>query len=207
MRVRQCPFVHFLVLVERYSVYLHRHSRHHIRRLPVHDEGIESLYVYLLVADYISRYELASAFREIKCLHGSIFYVVELPYYRFHFFQFDAEAAYLDLSVFAAYELNRSVCTVTHYVACTINALAVPFHKRLFGLFWLVEVAYTHLRTCHNQLACRAPRHTMTVLVDHKELCAIVGIADGYVRLVLINHVTAYIHCCLRGAVAVLEDI
>ena len=39
----QCLLVHLLVLVQWYGVDLHRHSRHHVRRLLVEDEVIQRL--------------------------------------------------------------------------------------------------------------------------------------------------------------------
>ena len=114
--LRQGPFIHFLVRVEGYSVYLHRHSRHHIGRFAVSDEGIEFVDVDSLVANDVGSDEL-TAVGVVEGLHGSILNASELADDRFDFFEFDTEAADLDLSVASAHKLDIAVLAVVHDVA------------------------------------------------------------------------------------------
>ena len=112
-----------MVLVQGDGLDLHRHSRHHIRRLLVEDEVVQGRDVYLLVADDVGGNELtATTTFLIKCLHRSILDARELTDHAFHLFQFDAEAPDLHLSVATAHKLDVAGWQVAHDVTSTIAA-------------------------------------------------------------------------------------
>ena len=114
-------FVHLLVLVQRNLVNLHGHSRHHIRWFLVEDEVVEGLDIDLLIADDIGCDELSCASLLIEGLNGGILDAWELTDHSLHFFQFDAEATNLHLSILASNELDIAVGQIADDVACTIN--------------------------------------------------------------------------------------
>ena len=206
LRFGQGTLVHFLVLVERYRIDLHRHRRHHIRRFLIHDEGIECLDIDLLIADDIGCNEL-TATRVIEGLHRCIFDTLELANDGFHLFELDTETADLDLSVLAADELDLAVKTIAYDIACPINAFTIPVDESLSGLLRLVEITDTYLRSGDEQFARCTPRHTVTVLIDDEQLRRIVRVTDRDVGFILIHPITAHIDRCLRRTVTVLQDI
>ena len=218
LRFGQGAFVHFLVLVERDSINLHRYGWHHIRRLLIHDKRVKRTYINLPVADNICCYELASAIGVIKGLHRSILDAVKLTDHRFHLFEFDAETANLHLTVLTPDELYRTVLTVTNYITCAIDAQAVVAgspesvfrterHKRISRLLRLVEVTYTYLRTCHQQFARCTPRQTFAALVRYIQVGRIVRVTDRDVRLVFLHPETGYIHGTLRRSVRIQQFV
>ena len=201
----QRTFVHFLVLVERDGVNLHRYGRYHVWRLAVHDKGVEGLYVNLLVADHVSGYVLASV-GVVKRLHGSILDARKLANDGFHLFEFDTETADLDLSVAPAFKLDVSVFAVTDYISGLVAAQTVPVNECLSRFLGLVEIAESHLRAGNQQFARGACGRLMAVLIDHNQLCAVVvSLADGYIGFVACDHKTADIDGALCRSVAVHE--
>ena len=84
LRLRQCLFIDFLILIQRDSVNLHRHGRHHIRWFPLHDKAIHLFYIYLIIRYNISSDKFTTPFF-IKGLHGGILNARELTYNALHF--------------------------------------------------------------------------------------------------------------------------
>ena len=152
LRCRQGFLVDLLVLVERYAVYLHRDSRHHIRRLLVEDEVIERIDIDGLVADDIRCTELTSAFG-IKRLHGDILDALELADDRLYLFEFDAEASYLHLTVTSSDEGQVSVRQIADDISGLVDTRVPGFGSKgvgdiyLFGLLRPVEISAAHLRS------------------------------------------------------------
>ena len=151
LRRRQCTFVHFLVLVERNNVNLHRGSRNHIRRFALADERIECLYVNRFVAHDI-RSDILTAVRVVKRLHRSILDALKLTDNRLYLLELNAESADLNLSVPTTDKLDISVRQVTHYIARAVATSVAPHHKGLGGLFSHIQVSATDLRTAYPQL-------------------------------------------------------
>ena len=87
----------------------------------IHDKGIESLNIDLLVRNDVRGNELASAVGIIESLHGSIFDALELTDNRLYFLELDTETADLDLSVLSSDELDRAVLAVTNDIAGFIH--------------------------------------------------------------------------------------
>ena len=122
LRFRQCPFVHFLILIQWNSIDLHGHCRYHVRRFLIENELVQSIYVDGLVADNIGSYEFPATFF-IKSLHRSILDVREFTDDGLYFFQFDTESADLHLSVTPTYKLDVSIGKVTHDVTSAVDAV------------------------------------------------------------------------------------
>ena len=202
LRGRQGALVHLLVLVQRDRINLHRGRGHHVRRFAFLDEGMERLDINLFVANDVGGDKLASVWI-VKGLNGSVFDARVFAYDGLYFLQFDAEAANLDLSVFAAHELDVAVLAVAHNVAGTIDAFAVPFHKGGSRFLGLVQVAQAHLRAGDYQFSRRAPRHLLAEAVQDKQLYVIVRFADRDVRLILVHIVAAHIDGCFGRSVRV----
>ena len=205
--LRQRPFVHFLVLVQRNSVNLHGYRRHHIGRFLVHDKGIERLGIYLLIAHHVRRDELTAALRKIERLHGSILDTLELTDDRLYLLEFDTEAADLDLTVLAADKLDGSVLAVTDDIARAVTSDSIPFYESLGGLLGVVEVSDTHLRPGYIEFTRCAPRHAVTVLIDDKELRRVVRITNRDIGFVLLDQITGYVRDALSRTIPVLEMI
>ena len=121
LRLRQCPLIHLLVLVQRYAVNLHRRGRHHVRRFLIHDKGVQRLDIDLAVAHYIGGYVLSPTLF-VKGLHGDILDAGVLAYDALHLLQLYAEAAYLHLSVPAAHKLYVAIGQVAHNVTGAVAA-------------------------------------------------------------------------------------
>ena len=177
----QCPFVHFLVLVQRNGVYLHGDRRYHVWRFLVEDEAVECLNVDGLVAHDVGCNEFSATRRllsvaiHIECLHGGILDARELTYHAFHLFQLDAEPANLHLSVASSHKLDVSVGQIAHDVARAVSPgifLLVGErigNKHLGGLLRPVQIAVAHLRTGHPQLSRRTDGQTVALCIDHVE--------------------------------------
>ena len=112
----QSLLVHLLVLVQRYSVYLHSNGWNHVRRFLLEDEVIKSLNIHLLVADDIGSNKLSSAIF-VECLHRSILDAWKLANDNLYLFEFDAEATNLHLTVLSAHKLNVAIRQIAHDVA------------------------------------------------------------------------------------------
>ena len=107
--LRQCLFVHLLVLVEGNGINLHCYGRHHIRWFLVEDEVVQSLDVYLLIADDVGGNEFSISSFLVICLYRSILDAREFTDNSFHFFQLNAKATNLHLSILASNELDITV--------------------------------------------------------------------------------------------------
>ena len=116
----QLFFVHLLILVQWNAVYLHRYSRHHIRRFLLHYEGVKGFCVHLFVSHDIGCYVFSASFL-FKGLDRHIPDARILAYHALHLFQFYAEAAYLYLSVTTTHKLHVAVREITHHIACTVT--------------------------------------------------------------------------------------
>ena len=203
----QGSFVHFLVRVERYSVYLHRHGRHHVGRFAVGDEGIKFVDVNLLVANDVRSDEL-TAIRVIKGLYGSIVDAGELADDGFDLFELDTETTDLHLSVPSADKLDISVLAVVNDVAGFVATQAVPIDEDFCGLLGLVEVSERHLRSGYVQFAVRTGRYFFAVLPHDDESRTVrIGFADRYIGFVLGHEETADIDGTLRRTIAVHQLI
>ncbi len=205
--LRQGSFVHFLVRVERYSVYLHRHGRHHVGRFAVGDEGIKFVDVNLLVANDVRSDEL-TAIRVVEGLHGSILDAGELADDGFDLFELDTETTDLHLSVPSADKLNIAVLAVVNDVAGFVATQAVPIDEDFCGLLGLVEVTERHLRSGYVQFAVRTGRYFFAVLPHDDESRTVrIGFADRYIGFVLRHKETADIDGTLRRTIAVHQLI
>ena len=205
--LRQRPFVHFLVLVEWNSINLHRHRRHHIWRLLIHDKGIKRLGIYLLIAHHVRRDELTAALRKIERLHGSILDTLELTDDCLYLLEFDTETADLDLTVLTSDELDGSVFAVTDDIARAVTSDSIPFHESLGSLLGVVEITDTHLRSGYIEFARCAPRHAVTVFIDDEELRRVVRITNRDIGFVLLDQITGYVRDALSRTITVLEMI
>ena len=105
-RLGQGTLVHLLVLVQGDGVDLHRHGGHHIGRLLVEDEAVQSIDVHLLVADDVGSNELSVSTLLVEGLYGGVLDAGELTDDGLDLFQFDTEAADFHLTVAAAHKLN-----------------------------------------------------------------------------------------------------
>ena len=154
LRFGQRFLVHFLILIQRNSLNLHRHGRNHIRRFLVHNEVVQCFDVYLLVADDIGCDKLASTFL-VEGLHRSILDARELTNDSLHFGQLDTETANLHLTVTATHELDVAVRQITHYITCPVAATKWRLHESLCSLLGTIQITSSHLRTIDPQLTRR----------------------------------------------------
>ena len=151
-RLRQRPFVHLLILVQRNTVYLHRDSRYHIRRLLFQNKPIQGFNIYLFITDDIGGNELTSSFL-IKCLDSRILDARKLTDNTFHFFQFDTETTDFHLTIPTPYELNIAGRQVADYIARTINTCIFLIVRKRVGdidflrLFRTVQIPTADLGT------------------------------------------------------------
>ena len=162
-------FVHFLVLVQRNCINLHRHGRHHVRRFLVEDEVVQRFDVDGFVGNDVGGDEFATAFL-VEGLHRGILDAGELTNHGFHFFQFDAESANLHLSVATTHKLDVTRRQIAHYVARTIDTgvFLTIFSKRIGDIHLSrflgpVQVSSAHLRTANPQFSGSAYRQTATL--------------------------------------------
>ena len=208
----QGALVHLLILVQRNSVDLHRHSRNHIRRLLVEDEVVERLDIDVRVADNISSDELAAIF-VVESLYGSVLDARELADDSLHLFQLDAEATNLHLSVFTTHKLDVAIGQVTYDITSAISAnifLLVGegiLNEYLCVLIRSVQVAECHLRPGCPQLAQSAHRQTASLLVDHIKFHVVQRFADGHVRILLGDGIDSNDNGGLCGSIAVVQMI
>ena len=105
LRLGQRTLVDLLILVQRDSVDLHRHGRHHVRRFLVQNKVVEGLDVHLVVAHDISSDKFAATLL-VKCLYRGILNAREFTDNTLDLFQLDAETANLHLSVATAHKLD-----------------------------------------------------------------------------------------------------
>ena len=194
--------VHLLVLVQRYMIYLHGHGWHHVWRFLLKYEPVEGLDVYLMVAHHVGSYELASACI-VKRLHGNVFNAWKLTYNTLHLLQFDAESAYLHLSVFPAHKLYVAVRQVAHHVARSVAPAPLRLHKSLGSLLRTVKVSPAHLRTVYPQLASSSHGLTVAVFIHHIQVHILHRLAYRYELLHPVHHIRGDIAYTLRRSVAV----
>ncbi len=214
-RFRKGFLVHFLVLVERNAVDLHRHGRHHIRWLLVEDKIVQSVDVHLLVADDIGRDEFAASFL-VERLHRSILDVRELTDDSLHFLQFDAEAADFHLTVLTSHKLNIARGQITYDVAGTVDTGVLGTiitrdkrvgDKHLSGFLRAVQITSAYLRTTGPQLTGSAYGQTMTFGIDNIEAHVINGLADRNILHFPVNLIAGFKDCRFRWSVGVMHLI
>ena len=205
-RLRQRAAVDLLILVQRNGFYLHRCSRHHIRRLLIHDEAVQCLDVYLFIGHDVCG-NVFSASRIVESLNGSILDARELSDYSFHFLKLNAETANLYLTVFAAYEFDITIVAIAHDIASTIDALPLPLYEGCCRLLGLVQITYTHLRTSNNQFTAASPRHLFSETVHNIQFSSIVRLANRNIRLILINIMTANIAGSLSRTIGIEQMV
>ena len=209
---RQGTFVYLLVLVQRNSIYLHGHSRNHIRWFLIENELIESVYVYLLVTDNVGSNKLTSTFL-IKGLYGGILDTGELPDDTLHLFQLDAETTYLHLSVTATHKLDIARRKVTHYVARAINTLVFLVISEsitdidLCRLFGTVQITTAHLGARHPQFPSGTNRQTIALSVNNIKAHIVKWFAYGYLFHSLTNMISRCEDGTFRGTIHIIELI
>ena len=200
LRLRQSFLVYLLVLVQRDTVNLHRHSRHHVGRLLLHDEVVQLADIHLLIADDVGSDELAAT-RVVEGLHGDILDASVLADDGLHLFQLNAEAANLHLSVLTPDELYVAIRQVAHHVAGSVGAMIAGaercvrcgvalegiLHKHLGSLLRTVQITARHLRTSHPQLTAGSWGQAVSALVDDVALQVALCHTDGHV-LPLLRH-------------------
>ena len=206
--LRQCLFVHLLVLVEGNGIYLHRHGRHHIRWFLVEDEVVQSLDVYLLIADDVGGNELTISSFLVVCLYRSILDAWEFTNHALHLFQFDAEATNLHLTILSSDELDIPVGQVAHNVACAIAAGVFPgisgkriLNIHLCRLLRTVQIASTHLWTADPKLAGSTNRQTVSLRVNDIEAHIVNNTTNGYILLLLLYWIDRYENCGLSWTI------
>ena len=206
----QGALVHLLVLVQRDAVDLHRHGRHHVRRLLVQNEVVEGLNVHLLVAHDVGSDELAAALL-VKGLYRGILDAGELADDTLDLLELDAETANLYLAVAASHKLDVARGQVTNYVARAINAGKFFLGSERVGdvdlgrLFRTIQVAAAHLGACCPQLACCPHRQTVTLRVNDIQAHVFRRFANGYLLHFLVYKIVGNEDRCLGGTINVVE--
>ena len=205
-RFGQGAAVHFLVLVQRDGVDLHRGRRDHVGRFPVHDEGVQGLDIDLLVGHDVGG-DVFAAGRILEGLHRGVLDTRELPDDRLHLLEFDAETADLHLAVLPAHEFDVPVLAVADDIAGAVHPLAIPVHESGGRLLRLVQIAGSHLRSGDDQLTRGTPGELLPIAVDDEQFHVAIGLADGDIGFVLIDIVAAHVHGRFRGSVGVEQGI
>ena len=212
LRLGQGTLVDLLVLVERYGIYLHRDSRHHVWRLLFEDKIVEGFDVYLLVADDVCSNVLAGSFAfHVEGLHGGILDAGELADDGLDFLQLDAEAANLHLPISSANKLDVAIGQVAHDVACLIDAVVLRLISKrvadihLGRLLGTVQIATRHLRASHPQLAASSCRQAEAFLVNDVELTVLDGFSNRDVLLLFLHPIVGDITNCFRRTIAIGE--
>ena len=181
-------------MVQRDSIDLHRHSRHHVWWLLVKDEIFQCLDIYLLITNDIGSNELTSAFL-IKGLHSSIFDTWELANDCLYFLQFDTETANLHLSIITTHKLDIAIRQIAHDVAGAINTGVLFFicervlYIHLCRFIRTIQIATTYLRTTDPQFSCCTYRHTTAMSINDIKMCIVDWLADRYLLLLLVNRI------------------
>ena len=208
----QCTLVHLLVLVQWNSINLHSHGRHHVRRFLVEDKLIEGFDVDLLITDDVGSNKLTAAVL-VKGLHSGVLDAGELTDDGLHLLQFDAETAYLHLSVLAPYKLDIAVGQVAHDVARAIDT-TIPFISvertvdvHLGGLVGTVQVAAPHLFATHPQFTGSAHGHPMSLFINDIQVYIVDGLTNGNILHFPVHMTHRYQHRGLRRTIQVDKRI
>src|SRR5215831_19884188 len=90
----------------------------------------------------------------------------------FDFSQFHPEAAYLDLPVHAANEVELSVSRPPHRITCSIQTLAGFLAERMGNKFfcrqiWPVDISPRQSRASDEEFAGHARRHKLHFLIQN----------------------------------------
>ena len=193
LRLRQGPLVDLAVLIQRNAVDLHGHSRHHVGRLALPDEIIQSGDIYFTVCDDISGDELFAGACILECLHGGIRDTGEFPDNSFHLRQFDAEAAHLDLSVSAPDKINISIRQKAHHITRAISTGKGRIVTEgisdihFFCYIGPVQIAPPYTAPGNQQLAGNKRRKSVEVRVYYIALAVNVWCADRHTFIEPVN--------------------
>ena len=210
LRFRKRLPIDFLVDIQRNGLDLHRHGRHHIRRLAFQDERIQSIDVHGSVTNDICSDELACSLPFlVEGLDRSVTDARELPDDALHLFELDAESPDLDLHILPADELDITIGTVAHDVSrpvrlpvCGIVAERIV-QEHLGGLVRPAQVTDADLVSGKQQFSCGAHWESLTSLAY--DVCADTGqrLADGHVRFLFDDILADGIDGSLRRTVEV----
>ena len=210
--LRQCFLIHLLVLVQRNSVNLHRHSRHHIWRLLVEDKVVHGLNLHLLIADDVGSNEFTTVL-VIESLYGSILNARELANNGLHLFQLDAETTNLHLTVSATYKLDISVRQVAHNITSAISTdVFLLSGKWILNEYFCIFIGTVQVAECHLWSGCpqftqRSHRQTMSLLVDDIKSHIVQRFTNGNVRIFLCDRIDRDDNGGFCGAIAVVQLI
>ena len=204
--------VHFLVLVERNSINLHRYRGHHVRRFLVENKLIECLDVDLLVADDVGRDELASAIL-VESLNRSILDSGELADDAFHLLELDAETTNLHLAVASSHKLDITIGQETHDVARAIDALVIFVRGEGVGdvnlsrFLRTVQIASAHLWSGNPKFTGCSYGQTMSLGINHIETYVAERLSDGNFLHLLLNAIYRDENGTLRRTIGIEEFI
>ena len=204
--------VHLLVDIERNLVDLHRHGRHHIRRLLAEDELVEGPDIDRLVRHDVGGQELAAAGRLlVEGLHGGVGDAGIIEDHGLHFLELDAEAADFDLGVLASHEFDVAIRAPADDVAGAIDTgkggifVEGVGDERFCRLFGQVQVTGAHLRACNQQFAAGTHRQQLSVLSGYVCVYAREWSTDRDVRLLFLHAFADHVAGAFRRTVAVVE--
>ena len=212
-RLRQCPLIYFLVLIQRDSVNLHCDGRHHVWRFLVEDEIVQRFNVDLFIADDVCGYKLAARSLFVESLHSGILDAGELADDCLNFFQFDTETAYLHLSVAATHELYVAIRQEAHNVASAIDTgIFFVVGKRIADVnlccfLGAVQISTAHLWAAHPQLTCGTYWQPTALRVDNVQAHIVERGSDGDVVPFLVYMIGGGEDCTFRRAIDVVELI
>ena len=198
----QCSLVHLLILIQWNTLYLHRNSRHHIRRLLVHDEGVERLHIYGLFTHDIGCNELAASFI-LKGLYGNVFDIGIFSYHALHLFQFDAEATNLHLSIATPNKFQIAIGQVAYDVARSVAASPRALYKGFGRLLRTIQIAATYLWTAHPQFSQCANRLSLALHVNNIQMHILHSLANRNILYLLLHSKCRHIADTLRWTIAV----
>ena len=215
---RKLFLVHLLVLIQRNAVNLHRSSRNHIRWLLLADESVQILDIHLLIADDVGSNELAAVL-VVESLYGGILDAWVLADNGLYFFQLDAEAANLHLSVLTSHKLDVSIWQIAYDIASTVAAGILRGERvrggrnkgvgnEYLGCFLrTVQIASGHLRTSDPQLTAGSYRQTITFSIYDVQFAVSHSIANRNVLQTFLDKVRSYITDGFGGTIAVRQNI
>ena len=172
-RLRQCPFVHFAVGIQRQCVKTHVNFGHHIRR-----KGLGQMFFQCLHIDICFGHIVATQ------LPGGCALNIDRglnnagirSHAIFYFAQLNTQTAQFDLIVNAPQILNVAVLAPTYQITAAISfdRLAVgqspEFDELIRRQFRPVHVTSGHALSGNEQFAAGSPRYQIPRLVDDEQL-------------------------------------
>ena len=212
LRFRQSTLINLLVLIQWYGIYLHCHCGNHVGRFLVENEVVESFNIHLTVTNYVGCNKLATAFL-IKCLNCSILNSRELTDDTFHLLELNAKTTYFHLTIATTHKLDVATRQVAHDVARAVDAAVFLIARErvvnvdLGCLLGTVEVATTHLRSCHPQLSRSSHRKPMLLRINNVKPHVLQRLADGDVLVSLVDYECGRKNRTLGGTIHIVEFI